>query len=104
MVTYRFARCVNGSTVDVQHLDQVSRRELGPFECFGCRNVLIARLPQKGIAKHFAHTQQCHCSGETYLHALAKNQIAASYRRAVAEGVPFILSRETLIYPRPLVA
>ena len=81
----------------MQQLDQASRRELGPFECFGCGNALIARLPQQGIAKHFAHKQQCHCSGETYLHALAKDRFASAYRRAVAEGVPFTLSR-TLTY------
>lgn len=46
---------------------------------------------------HFGHKVQVECSGETYLHRLAKKVFRDTYLQCLAEGTPFVIS---LLTPR----
>ena len=64
----------------------------GPYTCLGCGAPMIAHLKDDKRAKHFAHRSKGKCSGETYLHVLAKHVFKHTWQRCRAEGKPFLLS------------
>ena len=64
----------------------------GPYTCLGCEAPMIARLKDDKQARHFAHQSKGKCSGETYLHVLAKHVFKHTWLRCRAEGKPFLLS------------
>jgi len=92
VVKHRYALGKSKSLVDIEYLDQECRRNEEPFICIGCGKDMIARLPKKH-RKHFYHKNSEGCSGETYLHRLAKNLFLHSYNQHLNTGKPFLLTR-----------
>ena len=91
MISYRYARGNSGRVIDVSTLCDANRREFSPYICLGCEGELTPNLP-KFKSKHFSHRPGSTCSGETYLHNLAKKLFYDRYSLALAEGRPFNFS------------
>ncbi|RUM17791.1 hypothetical protein EFD56_16525 [Rhizobium phaseoli] len=90
---HRYARKENGEKVDILNMTRGGSHSREHFICFGCGRDLIAVLGTRR-EKHFRHVQdkEVVCSRETYLHALAKRQIAEGFLAAVQTRQPYTLS------------
>jgi len=88
-IAYRYAKGSDNSRVDVLELDSEKRNDLAPYSCIGCGGELIPNLGQVRV-KHFCHKSAGTCSGETYLHQLAKEGFLTKYKQCLADEVPFV--------------
>jgi len=86
--TYRYAYDNKKSIIDVKSISREDRKTLSPFMCISCGTELIPRLGQK-VSKHFAHKNLGECSGEGYLHKLAKTVFYNTYKQCIEEHKPF---------------
>jgi len=86
-IKYRFAFNENGLVACADDLR--GQLNVGVLYCIGCGLDLIARVNGNINSPHFAHKSQVECSGETYLHKLAKYKFFEVYRHCLAEGQPF---------------
>lgn len=93
-VLHRWAYDDSGTLVDVSGLDQKSRG--GSYRCIVCGSKLIPKLG-KVKAHHFAHAVDSACSGESYLHRLAKLMFVRGFESARQDGRSFNVS-----YVRPV--
>lgn len=85
---YRYATDGDGTIVDVL---TVTRDQPGPWLCVGCNQPLSAKIKGTHRVPHFAHRTRQTCSGETYLHRVAKSVFAATYRGCLATGRPYLI-------------
>lgn len=93
-IKYRYALNNTNDLVDIHKLERINRRAGAPYSCLGCGAELIPHLGQHR-AKHFNHQQAQECSGETYLHRLAKQVFFDTYTNSLANGQPFTLEIRT---------
>ncbi len=82
-ILYRLARGADGGLVDAQSLSSNARG--AGYSCIACGAPMIPKLGEER-SKHFAHGTGKSCSGETYLHRLAKECFAEGFRRLREEG------------------
>lgn len=87
---YRYAYGPNNELIDVCNLTKENKSDYAPFNCIGCREELIPHLGQK-IKHHFKHKKGCKCSGETYLHNLAKISFFQNYLNCLNNDTPYNL-------------
>lgn len=76
MIRYRYASC-GGAVVDIDQVDERMRAACS-FVCFSCGGAMVARLGEVN-QRHFAHQSLGECSGETYLHRVAKRLFVERY-------------------------
>lgn len=71
-IKFKYAYDENGTLVCIDSISKESRK-LHKYTCVGCGNSLIPRaIGSKYKRAHFCHKDEVVCSGETYLHKLAK--------------------------------
>lgn len=87
-IQYAYALNEQGEVVSINRINQTNRNQY--FKCLSCNNELIPRLGTEK-AHHFAHKISIHCSGETYLHRLAKIIFEHVYRDCLTYNRPFYL-------------
>lgn len=87
-VQYRYALDEAGRTVDVSTLKNHTATSGRVFHCLGCGELMVARLGEQ-LAHHFAHKANSHCSGETYLHQLAKQVFREEFELCLAQNQAF---------------
>ncbi len=87
-VKYRFALDERGTAVDVLSIQSPEDIEQRTFHCVACGERMIARLGTE-VSHHFAHKPNSLCSGETYLHKLAKKVFQEEFETCLATGRPF---------------
>ncbi len=87
MVRYRFARSAGGALVDAVALAGSS--DQASYRCLSCEGPLVAKVNGTIRRPHFSHKADAECSGESYLHRLAKLAFIQTYRECLASGVPF---------------
>lgn len=81
------------------HIDNVDPDDRKGFTCIECQDAMIPKIG-KVNEHHFAHKGNTKCSGESYLHKLAKRLFIESYQKCLVENRPFYLeyySHETCI-------
>jgi competence CoiA-like predicted nuclease len=89
MIKYQWSKDENDNLVDINHLDESSRKR-NKYFCISCGNELIAKLGK--IKKHhFAHKNEVNCSKETYLHLLGKKLFYDSYTECLTTKKPFYI-------------
>lgn len=87
MVQYQHAQYKE----DVFNISDVTQGDRNKeFTCLGCGRELI---PVLGDIKerHFRHKAELTCSGETYLHNLAKHRFHDAYSKCLEEKKPFMI-------------
>lgn len=94
MVKYQYAKDESGHLVSAAQIAGTEITE--SYSCVGCGNELIARVNGKVMAPHFAHKVQVECSGETYLHKLAKTTFYETYQECLEKGEPFTIELEQI--------
>lgn len=84
-VKYRYAIDDLNEIVDAADLTLTERKD---YICIGCGHIL---RPVIGAIKkkHFRHKELVECSGETYLHKLAKLIFKSVYQNCVDNEIPF---------------
>lgn len=90
MIKFKYAL---NSLKEIIHINSLERDKLSKnekFVCISCENELIPRLG-KERQKHFAHKKELNCSGETYLHNLAKLLFYQEYNKCLNENIPFFI-------------
>ncbi len=96
MIQYRYAFNSAGAVVSAEELAGAPVTDA--LTCVGCNQPLIARVNGKIRQPHFGHKVQVECSGETYLHRLAKEVFRETYQRCLDTGTPF-----TIAVPSPVL-
>ncbi len=91
MVQYRYAKTVNSKIVDADQLAFERHSEDETFVCIACDRSLIAKVKGTQRSPHFAHHPGTTCNPETYLHRLAKEVFADTFRQCVEAGTPFLI-------------
>jgi hypothetical protein len=89
-IKYRFALDDTGKSTDVRSLRSRENIAGRTFQCLACGEPMIARLGLD-VTHHFAHKPNNTCSGETYLHRLAKQVFLEEYTSCVASNRPFTI-------------
>lgn len=90
MIQYRFAFNSAGAIVSAEEL--AGSPVTDSFTCVGCSQPLIARVNGTVRQPHFGHKARVECSGETYLHRLAKETFRDTYQRCLESENPFVIS------------
>ena len=86
-VKYKYAQ--SGSNyVSISNVAEKNRKD--EFNCLGCGQPLIPVLG-KQVEIHFRHKVELSCSGETYLHRLAKHKFHEAYIKCLAQKQPFLI-------------
>lgn len=89
MVQHRYAHDLNRQIVDAQELAKAEGFDRHGLSCIACEKRLIAKVSGTRVQPHFAHYPGTTCNSETYLHKLAKQIFANTFRECVATGEPF---------------
>jgi hypothetical protein len=92
-IKYRFALDNIGNTADIRSLQNKANIAGRTFHCIACNEPMVAKLGTD-VAHHFAHKPNSVCSGETYLHKLAKKVFQEEYERCLAERATFKIELE----------
>lgn len=92
-IKYSFAKNECGEIVEIDKVNNENRGAV--FLCISCNSELIPRLGSKK-AHHFAHKSLVNCSGETYLHNLAKKLFIQEYKSCLDSQIPFDLEYESV--------
>ena len=87
-IQYQYAYSSSDEIIHVESLTNTPEVRRETFKCISCGNLLIPKLG-KIKRKHFAHKHVCDCSGETYLHRLAKELFLREYRYCLEQRLPF---------------
>lgn len=90
-VEYQYALdSVTEQIIDVEELNEEDRKRV--FICLGCENIVIP-IMGKIQQWHFRHKVDIDssCSGETYLHALAKKKLHEIYNKCLDEESEFYI-------------
>jgi hypothetical protein len=87
-VQYRYAVDDTGTTVDVKSLKPSANLSSRSFRCLACAEPMIPHLGTQ-LAHHFAHKSNSQCSGETYLHQLAKRVFCEEFEWCRVHRKPF---------------
>jgi hypothetical protein len=91
IVTYKYAM----RDGDLVNIDSVQKQD-HPFEylCLSCGK---AMTPVMGNfrARHFRHKVEADCSGETYLHNLAKLVFSKTYKECLDTGKPYLVQYQS---------
>lgn len=93
MVQYRYGMNSSGVIVTADSLAGTVIDDT--FTCLGCEQPLIARVNGKVQRPHFGHKPRVECSGETYLHRLAKRVFQEVYETCLETGEPFTIAFST---------
>ncbi len=88
MVRYQHALDGYGKTVSARSIAGTETSGVR-YTCLGCANDLVARVNGQQHQPHFAHKIQVECSGETYLHRLAKQVFFETYQNCLVHETPF---------------
>jgi hypothetical protein len=88
VIKYKYAKNEQEEIVFIEDLENTPSVRKEEFRCISCKNILIPKLG-KIRQKHFSHKHLSDCSGETYLHRLAKELFAQEYRLCLNQGKPF---------------
>lgn len=86
MVKYPLALDQEDNIISIKSVTHENRYQT--FNCISCKRPLIPRIG-KLKEHHFAHKHEVVCSGETYLHNLAKLTFYNSYKQHLNDGRPF---------------
>ncbi|QOP46774.1 hypothetical protein FM071_10385 (plasmid) [Sulfurimonas paralvinellae] len=86
---HRYALDENGLLIDVFSLSDKNRGQSTPFFCCSCGSRMGTRMGSKNTW-HFYHiSNTTNCSYEGYLHYVAKEIFASTYKQCIQEGIPF---------------
>lgn len=88
MIKYQYAFDNHEQIIHVNELSRENLSKEAKFKCISCDSELIPRLGKIRL-KHFAHKQENSCSGETYLHNLAKKLFYQEFQKCLKEKIPF---------------
>ena len=81
-IKYQYAYDETGKLVSINDYTKDSSK-LHTFRCVGCGNALLPRaIGSKSRRAHFYHKEIIECSGETYIHKLAKRLIKEKFDNA----------------------
>lgn len=86
-IKYQYAQ-LDKSIVDISSVTECDRKLR--FTCLGCGRSLIPVLGDR-VERHFRHKTELACSGETYLHNLAKNRFYDDYSKCLEQKNPFLI-------------
>jgi len=87
-IKYEHALGEDNTAINIQDVSEGDRSKV--FSCLGCGNQLIPVLGNI-VERHFRHKAELSCSGETYLHRLAKIKFHSAFVNALAEKKPFLV-------------
>ena len=87
-IKYKYALIDDGSTINIESVLPCDRGKT--YTCISCENQLIPVLGEVR-ERHFRHKVELSCSGETYLHRLAKRKFYDAYTECLAQGKPFLI-------------
>ena len=91
MITYKYAKNINGQKTDIAELNHLNKDE--KYTCIGCEEEMIPCMGE--VKRHyFRHKLVGECNGETYLHLLGKMTFKEVYENCLNNGDPFILKYE----------
>ncbi len=92
-IKFRYALDANNKIVDVNELEKNKiNKDDQQYTCIGCKSKLIPILGELK-SKHFRHLQSI-CSGETYLHKLAKEVFYQTYKNCLDNNESFEIEIE----------
>lgn len=81
-VKYKYAYDENNVPVSIDSLTKETSKQ-HTYHCIGCGNTLLPRaIGSKSKRAHFYHKEQVECSGETYVHKLAKKLIKQKFDKS----------------------
>lgn len=81
-IKYQYAYDENQHLISIADVTEENRKE-HQYVCIGCGNPLLPRAIKSQCRRpHFYHKQDVSCSGETYLHKLAKRMFKERFDRA----------------------
>lgn len=86
-IQYQYARS-NNAVIDILSVKKEDRKE--SFTCLGCDREMVPVLGDR-VERHFRHKAELTCSGETYLHNLAKNKFYDAYSKCLEQKKPFLI-------------
>jgi hypothetical protein len=86
-IQYQYAQ-VDGDVFDISDITEFDRRK--NFSCLGCGNHMVPVIG-KQVESHFRHKVELSCSGETYLHRLAKHKFCEAYTECLELRKPFFI-------------
>jgi hypothetical protein len=89
-IKYKYACDSKNQVVYIGDLEKTDAIKQEVFTCISCENLLIPKLG-KIRQKHFAHKYVQNCSGETYLHRLAKLVFVQEYQSCLDRKEPFYI-------------
>lgn len=89
-IKYRFALDDADTAVDVLSLHNHESIAGRTFRCLACEESMVARLGNH-MAHHFSHKANSVCTGETYLHQLAKQVFQEELEKCLAGQKPFLI-------------
>ena len=87
-IKYEHALGEDNTAINIQDVSEGDRSKV--FSCLGCGNQLIPVLGNI-VERHFRHNAELSCSGETYLHRLAKIKFHSAFANALSEKKPFLV-------------
>lgn len=91
MITYKYAKGIDGEYVDIKNID-VDYRASHRFFCISCDQEMVASLGEKNT-HHFRHKRDTDCcSKETYLHKLGKYTFKKAYRECLEKNKPYTIT------------
>lgn len=81
-IKYQYAYDENQNLVSIRDITKENRNQ-HRYSCVGCGNTLLPRaIGSKYRRPHFYHKELVDCSGETYLHKLAKKLIKEKFENS----------------------
>ena len=92
-IKYKHAFDENGTLVCIDSISK-EERKLHKYTCVGCGNPLLPRaIGSQYRRAHFYHKEEVVCSGETYLHKLAKHIIKNKFDTESSFNIVYNVSR-----------
>ena len=90
MKDIKYSYCLNENN-ELVHISSVTKdnKHSHTYKCLECGQKLVARIGDYKV-KHFAHTANTVCDGESYLHKLAKRRIREQFLSADSFPLTFV--------------
>ena len=92
-IKYQYAYDESKNLVSIKDITKENRNQ-HQYICIGCGNPLLPRaIGSKYRRPHFYHKELVDCSGETYLHKLAKKLIKEKFENSEKFEISYPVTR-----------